>query len=656
MCGINGVWMAGGGAGEEFLRDTAVRMRDTLRHRGPDAEGVWTDAEAGLALGHRRLSILELSSNGAQPMASRDGRYVLSFNGELYNHLDVRREIDRCEPVAWRGHSDTETLVEAIAILGFETALDLLHGMFAFAIWDRRERTLRLAVDRMGEKPLYYGRNAAMFFFASESGAFRTLPGWKGEVNREALSLLLRFNSIPPPHSIYRDVWKLEPGCFLEVTASGSDGHRVKSARYWDLRAVAEQAFEHRFQGSPAEAVDALDARLRAVISRQMLSDVPLGAFLSGGVDSSTIVALMQAQSSAPVKTFTIGFESRGHNEADDARRVATHLGTEHTELRLGWRDALELIPRLPEIWSEPFGDSSQLPTLLVSQLARRQVTVSLSGDAGDELFAGYNRHQLAHGLGRRLDAWPRPLKVAAARALSAASPRAWDRAFSRFNAVLPGAARLPLPGEKIHKLADCLVARDGLDLYKTLVSNWRDPSLALPGVREPAGWIEDARGWKNSIDPVERMMLLDMLTYLPGDILTKVDRASMAVSLESRVPFLDPDLVAFALSLPLSLKLREGQGKWILRQVLYRYVPRALIDRPKQGFAVPLEDWLRGPLRDWAEALLDPARLRREGYFEPGPVRRLWEAHLSGKSTEHHALWNVLMFQAWLEKHGGAA
>jgi asparagine synthase (glutamine-hydrolysing) len=653
LCGINGYWQAWGGR-EDDLLGIGAGMNAALLHRGPDSGGLWSDTGTGLVLGHRRLSILDLSPHGAQPIVSRDGHHVLVFNGEIYNHLEVRSVVDSHAPLEWRGHSDTETLVEAIATLGFEKTLSIISGMFAFAVWDRRMGVLRLAIDRMGEKPLYFGSREGRFFFASEPKAFFGLPGWRGDVDRDALALFFRYNSIPAPHTIWRGVCKLEPGSALEVRIGSGKMHSIHTRRYWDLRDVARTSFANRFSGSPQDAVEVLEEKLRAVIGRQMLSDVPLGAFLSGGVDSSTVVAIMQAISGEPVKTFTIGFDSRGYNESDDAARVAAHLGTDHTTLVLDWREALDLIPRIPDIWSEPFADSSQLPTLLVSALARKHVTVSLSGDGGDELFGGYNRHLWMNGLGRRVQGMPYPLRKSAAATLNIVPATKWDEFFERFNGVFPRWLQLRVGGEKIQKLRDALGARDALDLYQTLVSQWREPAVLIPGVREPSGWVEDARNWEWCPDPVERVMLLDMLTYLPRDILAKVDRASMAVSLESRVPFLDPDLVAFALSLPVDYKIREGQGKWILRQVLYRYVPREIVERPKMGFSVPLDAWLRGPLREWAESLLAEDRLRREGFLNPEPVRRLWNEQCSGKGVNAQALWNVLMFQSWLERHAG--
>jgi asparagine synthase (glutamine-hydrolysing) len=507
-----------------------------------------------------------------------------------------------------------------------------------------------MAVDRLGEKPLYYGQRPGEFFFASESRAFRVLPGWSPTVDRNVLGMYLRYGSVPAPYAIYEGVRKLEPGTMLEVRFESSQPV-IRLSRYYDLPAKARVAASHRFSGSAQEAVDELDSRLRQVVARQMVSDVPLGAFLSGGVDSSSIVAIMQAQSNRPVKTFTIGFASREHDETQDARRVAEHLGTEHTELRLEWNDALAMIPRLPEFWSEPFADASQIPTLLVSELARSQVTVSLSGDAGDELFGGYNRHVWANGTGRTLNTLPPVLRRVMAAGLNALPPSLWSTLFETINPALPNALRVRPAGEKIGKLAKGLGARSTVDLYRKLVSHWEHPERLIFGLTEPHGWLEGAASWGPDQDPAETMMLIDMMQYLPSDILTKVDRASMAVSLESRVPFLDHELVEFALSLPTSYKIRDNQGKWVLRQVLDRYVPRALIDRPKMGFAVPLSSWLRGPLRDWAEELLDESRLRREGYFAPAPIRKAWEHHLSGRRNEQNALWTVLMFQAWLQK-----
>ncbi|MDP2830253.1 MAG: asparagine synthase (glutamine-hydrolyzing) [Sulfuricellaceae bacterium] len=647
MCGITG-----------FLNQTEVdqssvianRMADAIAHRGPDDAGIWVDAAAGIGLAHRRLSILDLSPAGHQPMISACGRYVIVFNGEIYNHLALRAAL---VTQVWRGHSDTETLLAAIAAWGIEAALTQCVGMFAFALWDRHERSLTLARDRLGEKPLYYGWVNGTFLFASELKALRIWPGFAADIDRDALALYMRHNYVPAPWSIYRGIWKLPPGTFLRVNAGDRALGRGEPLPYWSARAVAEAGLAHPFAGDEREAALELERMLSQAIAGQRLADVPLGAFLSGGIDSSVVVALMQAQSRRPVKTFTIGFHESGYNEAPHARAVAAHLGTDHTELYVTSRQAMDVIPLLPTLYDEPFADSSQIPTFLVSQLARRHVAVSLSGDGGDELFGGYNRYFWAMQLWRRLSRMPLPLRRGLACALVALPPVAWNHLFRMAGPLLPGRLRHANPGDKLHKLATLFAARQPEAIYQRLVSHWDDPAGVVLGAGEPATVVTDPARWLACDDFAQRMMYLDLVSYLPDDILVKVDRAAMGVSLETRVPLLDHRLVEFAWRLPLDMKIREGQGKWLLRQVLYRHVPKHLIERPKMGFGVPIDVWLRGPLRDWAEALLDESRLRREGYFDPVPIRNKWAEHLSGRRNWAYHLWDVLMFQAWLEAQG---
>jgi len=652
MCGIAGLWQSGGATGEE-LAAIARHMGDALAHRGPDDSGVWVDRDCGIALAHRRLSIVDLTPEGHQPMLSASGRYVISFNGEIYNYRDVRSELTTANAAPpWRGHSDTEVLLAAIDHWGLDSTLVRLVGMFAFALWDRQERELHLVRDRIGEKPLYYGWANRMFAFGSELKALRALPHWRPEIDRAALARYTQLGCVPAPHSIYQGIRKLPPASLVTITMQDLNARACPNPRaYWSLKRVAELGAREPFTGDDREAAAQLDAVLRQAVGRQMVADVPLGAFLSGGVDSSTVVALMQAQSARPVKTFSIGFPEAAYDEAPYAAAVAHHLGTDHTELYVSPEQAMGVIPRLPEIYDEPFGDSSQIPTFLVSQLARRHVTVSLSGDGGDELFGGYNRYFWGRDIWRSTGWMPKALRRALARGLTCIAPQSWDMLFARCAPLLPRAFRVPSPGDKLQKLARVLAVADPYALYAALVSHWQDNGLVRGADAMPV-----AHATPSFSDVRARMMYRDAMEYLPDDILAKVDRASMAVSLESRVPFLDHSVAEFAWRLPLAMKMRNNQGKWLLRQVLYRYVPRALIERSKMGFSIPLDTWLRGPLRDWAEALLDEAALEQQGYFDPQPIRTKWREHLSGTRNWQHPLWVILMFQAWLEKHSAPA
>jgi asparagine synthase (glutamine-hydrolysing) len=621
-------------------------MARRIAHRGPDDAGTWLDDAAGMALAHVRLSILDVSPAGHQPMVSRSGRYVTVFNGEIYNHSELRARLPRA---AWRGHSDTEALLAGVEAWGLQETLRSAVGMFALALWDREERVLWLARDRMGEKPLYYGSQNGVFFFGSELKALRAHPEFAPDVDRDALALFLRHCYVPAPYSIYRGVRKLPPGTLLRLAASGSE----EISSYWSMAAAVAAGRDDPFTGSEEEAIGLLDAKIGAAVSLQRVADVPLGAFLSGGVDSSTVVALMQAQSPRPVKTFTIGLREPGYNEADHAKAVAGHLGTDHTELYVTPDEARSVIPALPELYDEPFGDSSQVPTHLVSKLARQQVTVSLSGDGGDELFGGYNRYFWGDRIWRKVGWMPGPVRRASGRLITSVPARTWSASYAALGNVVPRSLRIARLGDKLHKLADRMSAVDDIDdLYCSLVSEWKHPSEVVIGGREPPTLLSDRSAWPQGLGPEERMMYLDAMTYLPDDILAKVDRAAMGVSLESRVPLLDHRVVEFAWRLPMSMKIRGGQGKWILRQVLYRYVPRQLIERPKMGFGIPLGAWLRGPLKDWAEGLLEEGRLVREGFLRPEPIRHKWAEHLSGERDWEQPLWNVLMFQAWLESH----
>jgi asparagine synthase (glutamine-hydrolysing) len=641
MCGITGVWSF---ADFALSREALPRMTAAIAHRGPDDAGHWFDEAVGIALGHRRLSIVDLSPAGHQPMASASGRYQIIFNGEIYNHATLRRELEQGGHLfEWRGHSDTETLLAGIEVWGFEATLKRCIGMFAMALWDRETRSLQLARDRLGEKPLYYGWQGQHFFFASELSALKAHPAFKPVLNPQAIALMMRHNYIPSPYSIYQGIHKLTPGTTLSVSPAHRD---AAPTPYWRAYDAVANGLAEPFTGSPAEAVDALESLLMDAVGQQMMADVPLGAFLSGGVDSSAVVALMQAQSDRPVQTFTIGFNEAGYNEAEHAKAVAKHLGTQHNEWYVTPQDALDVIPKLPGMYSEPFSDSSQIPTFLVSQLARRQVTVSLSGDGGDELFGGYNRYTHTHKLWSTIAKLPIPLRKLAAAGITSLSPSQWNALAKPVMAVMPEKYKRPNVGGLAHKGASVL-SFDSVDsIYHTAVSHWNPAEVLINGF-EPLTAVTNP----DSIpvcEPIHRMMAMDTISYLPGDILCKVDRAAMAVSLESRVPLLDHRVVEFAWSLPLEMKLRDGVGKWPLREVLYRHVPKALIERPKMGFGVPIDEWLRGPLRDWAENLLDEQRLREQGIFKPEPVRMTWAEHLSGKANWQYYLWDVLMFQSW--------
>ncbi len=654
MCGLTGFWQQDGFE-PRWARDTAHRMADTLFHRGPDDAGVWVDASAGIALAHRRLSILDLSPAGHQPMVSASGRYIIVFNGEIYNHLELRAELEKADKApAWRGHSDTETLLAAFEDWGVEAALAKTVGMFAIVLWDRATRTLTLVRDRLGEKPLYYGWVRGALVFGSELKAIRAWPGFDNAIERRALALFMRHNYVPAPWSIYENIWKLPPGSLVQFGAADASVGRGEVRAYWSARAVAEQGLHERFVGNEAEAAAELERLLRQSIAGQRIADVPLGAFLSGGIDSSAVVALMQAQSSQPVKTFTIGFHESEYNEAKHAKSVARHLGTDHTEFYVTPRETLDVIPKLPELYDEPFADSSQIPTHLVAQLAHRQVTVALSGDGGDELFGGYNRYFWAMALWRRIARMPHSVRRLAATTIQRISPTKWNRFFDITTYLLPQRLRYSNPGDKLHKLTGLFGAGRPEVLYQHLVSHWDDPARLVLESEEPTTPITDPAAWLDCSDFEHRMMYLDTVTYLPDDILVKVDRAAMGVSLETRVPFLDPRVVEFAWTLPLNMKIHDGQGKRILRQVLYRYVPREIMERPKMGFGVPIDHWLRGPLKEWAESLLSEARLKQEGFFDPAPIRQKWAEHLSGRRNWAYHLWDVLMFQSWLEELDG--
>jgi asparagine synthase (glutamine-hydrolysing) len=647
MCGITGFLDISKNNNQAFLQSTIGTMMETIHHRGPDDSGEWVDVESGIALGFRRLAILDLSPTGHQPMFSDDGRYVIVFNGEIYNFIQLRNTLSNMGH-AFRGHSDTEIMLASISQWGIREAVQRFNGMFAFALWDRREHQLTLVRDRLGIKPLYYGWAGATFLFGSELKAVRAHPAFHAEIDRGALALYLRHNYVPTPYTIYKGFHKLLPGTILTL-AGNQPGESPEPEPYWSARRMAESGIAHPFEGSDLDAADELDARLRESVRERMIADVPLGAFLSGGIDSSAIVALMQDQSSGPIKTFTIGFRESGYDEAEDARAVARHLGTDHTELYISPQEAQAVIPRLPSLFDEPFSDSSQIPTFLVSELARRHVKVSLSGDGGDELFGGYNRYFWGSRIWRTTHWMPGALRTFGSAALLRMSPSALESLFS--NHVIPSRWRVSEPGEKIRKVAEALSADTPETIYMEMASHWKDPLKVVRNAIELPTLLTHRDAWAQLPDFTSWMMYMDLVTYLPDDILVKVDRASMANSLESRVPFLDDHRVMeFAWKLPLHMKIRKGQGKWLLRQVLHKYVPKEMVERPKKGFSVPIDAWLKGPLRGWAEALLDEKRLEDENYFDPAPILQKWQEHLLGKHNWQYYLWDILMFQAWLE------
>ena len=643
MCGIVGIWRLGGRQRDDQLKDAVKRMSDKLVHRGPDSGGLWADADAGIGLGQRRLSIIDLSPAGAQPMVSSCGQLIISYNGELYNTPELRAGL-LAKGRNFRGTSDTEVIVEACAEYGVSRAVRMLQGMFAISLWDRKSRSLYLVRDRVGIKPLYWGRFQNQIIFGSELKALIAAGGWSPEVDRTSLSQYFQFGYISPPRSIWRGVCKMTPGTILHFDQNGNWTEDV----YWSGLDVATDGIRSRASThqTSEEYTDKLEAVLDDSVSRHMVSDVPLGAFLSGGVDSSLVVALMQKQSSKSVKTFSIGFDEEEYNEANHARAVAEHLNTDHTELIVRDRDAQSVIPELPTIFDEPLGDPSQIPTYLVSALAKKHVTVALSGDGGDELFAGYSRYQIAQSIARKAGVGPDALLNGAAIGMRALSPTIWNKLLR----LTPLANAHNLPGDRLHKLAG-VIEGGKRNIYQNLVTNWPNASGLVIDSGPVDGIHKDDHVFDRFSNLQDYMQYIDIATYLCEDILTKVDRASMAVSLESRVPLLDHHVIEHAWSLPQHLKVKDGSAKWILREVLYRHVPKSLIERPKMGFGVPIDHWLRGPLRDWSEALLDERRLKAEGYLHAEPIRKCWQEHLSGERNMRYRLWSVLMFQSWLEQ-----
>jgi asparagine synthase (glutamine-hydrolysing) len=645
MCGITGFF---GHYDTEQLPATASAMAGRIAHRGPDDSGVWCDADAGIALAHRRLAIVDLSPAGHQPMLSDSSRFVLVFNGEIYNHLELRAQLaTQGRAPAWRGHSDTETILAAIEAWGLKATLKACVGMFAIALWDRQEKTLSLARDRFGEKPLYYGWQGGVLLFGSELKAIAAHPSFARRINRDAVAQLLRYNYIPAPNSIWQGIHKLPQATSITLRNGQTDA--VPEA-YWSLAEVAENGQRADFSGSESDAVDALQNVLIQSVRGQMLADVPLGALLSGGIDSSMVVALMQSQSNRPVKTYSIGFHEKQFDESGYARDVARHLGTDHTELFMSAKDVLSAVPNMPRMYDEPFADSSQLPTSLVMALARQHVTVALSGDGGDELFGGYNRYLMAPKVWKAMQLVPAKLRGPFGKALQSVSPENWDKLAKPFARLI----KQNRVGSKVHNLSNRLInVKTFDDLIVSLTSEWNEHASVVINAMHTDSFINQPGQWPQIQDPASRIMFVDAMTYMPDDILVKVDRAAMAISLETRAPFLDHRVAELAWTLPISMKIHNGNGKHVLRQVLYKYVPQHLIDRPKMGFAIPLDQWLREDLRDWAEALLAPERLQQEGFFDVVMVRDAWQAHLSGTKNYSARLWSVLMFQAWLQEQG---
>ena len=648
MCGISGFYSNS----LSTFDNAIIKMNSAIYHRGPDTNGQWYDKNSGVVLGHQRLSIIDLSKSGNQPMQSNSGRLVLTYNGEIYNHLDIRNELKKVNTnINWKSNSDTETLLEAIEFWGVAKTLKKIEGMFAFGVWDKKSRCLTLVRDRMGEKPLYYGWQGdgknKVFLFGSELKALKAHPKFIGEINRNAIALQLRYGYIPAPYSIYKDIYKILPGNYLQLTEKSFQNSLLPSSKkYWSFVDAAVSGVKNPLTISKEKIVYELENQLRSSIKKQMISDVPIGAFLSGGIDSSTIVALMQQECNHKLKTFSIGSTEGDYDEAKYAKEVAKHLGTDHTELYISAKQSMAIIPKLSEVYDEPFADSSQIPTFFVSQLAKQKVTVSLSGDGGDELFCGYNRYVISKNFWDRISLLPLSFRKLLAAGIQSISPEK----LNNLSKLIPSLKRYSNLGDKMHKGSAVIDSKSLPELYYRLISSWQNPNEVVINGNETGTFLTSLKPDLKELDDQQKMMALDTISYLSENILVKVDRAAMASSLETRVPFLDHKLVEYAWKIPQSLKLKNNQGKWILRQILYKYVPKELIERPKMGFEIPIDIWLRGPLKDWAESLLNKKRLNQEGYLNHKFIYAKWKEHLSGKKNWKNLIWNVLMFQSWLD------
>jgi len=647
MCGIVGYYSRK----ESSLRaeETIWNMTNALEHRGPNDKGIWKDTDLEILFGHRRLSILDLSKAGHQPMISHCENYIILLNGEIYNHLDLRKEFPNT--FQWRGSSDTETVVECIAEWGLKKTLDKLEGMFSIALWNIQKKELSLARDPFGEKPLYYGWQGDYFFFSSELKALKRHPGFNPTIDRNSLSLYFRHNCIPAPYSIYKGISKLLPGSCLVIDFKNiNNAMQAEPFSYYNLNEVIQTCKRNYSYMSEADLLIEAEHQLEKSVKQQMLSDVPLGAFLSGGIDSSSIVALMQKNSIDPVKTFTIGFKDNDFDEAIYANDVAKHLGTDHQELYVTSHDAMSVIPSLSSIYCEPFSDSSQIPTYLVSKLASERVSVSLSGDGGDEIFGGYNRYIDGKNTWANFNRLPKQIRHSFGKFLISFSPSLWDKCFNKVKYILPKDLRFTSVGDKAHKLAEVLFQDTQREFYTTLCSHWKNPDNVVLGSKEYSSLISNENEWLESDNFIEQMMAMDTRTYMADDILVKVDRAAMACSLETRIPMLSKNVVQFAWSLPIEQRIKEGKGKWPLRQVLYKYVPEHLIERPKHGFGIPIGGWLRDPLYEWSSDLLSEESLLNSGYLNPKPIIKMWKEHSNGTKNWQYHLWDVLMFENWLK------